>query len=451
MMEIKNKKVGVIGLGKTGFDTAMFLLKREADVFVSEREENEEIKRRGEILEKEGVKVEIGNHSENFLKDVELVVLSPGVSEEIEVCRNLKKRNIPVISEIELAYKFSPSKKIIAITGTNGKTTTTSLVGFIFKKAEFPSVVCGNIGNTFIGEVEKINEETWVILEVSSFQLEKISKFTPFIACLLNIAEDHLDRYKSFKDYVDAKKRIFENQKRNEWAILNCDDNTCREISEKLNSRKLFFSIKDDKREMFYRDGIIFSRFKISGKLIDMNKTSLSGKGNIYNVMAGCLISLISGVESEKIKRGVYEFTPLPHRFEKIAEINGITFINDSKATNPHAVLNSVSSVEKGKIILILGGRNKALSFSDLKRLIKEKVKLLILFGEAKEKIANELKNSGVPKVFANSLKEVVKIAVEKGRKGDTVLFSPGCASFDMFENYKERGDAFKREVQSLL
>ena len=202
---------------------------------------------------------------------------------------------------------------------------------------------------------------------------------------------------------------------------------------------------------MFYRDGIIFSRFKISGKLIDMSKTSLSGKGNIYNVMAGCLISLISGIKPEDIKRGVYEFTPLPHRFEKIAEINGITFINDSKATNPHAVLNSISSVEEGKIILILGGRNKGLSFSDLKRLIKEKVKLLILFGEAKEKIANELKNSGVPKVFANSLKEVVKIAVEKGREGDTVLFSPGCASFDMFENYMERGNAFKREVQSLL
>lgn len=452
-MEIKNKKIVVAGMGKTGFDTAVFLAERGADVFVTENGSTEQAKKIASDLEKKGIKTEIGGHTEKFIEGAQMLVPSPGVPNNSLPIRYAETKKIPVISEIELAFAFSPTEKIIAITGTNGKTTTTSLTGAIFKEANIPSVVCGNIGNTFIGEFDKLTADTYVVLEISSFQLEKTKKFRPFIACLLNIAEDHFDRHFTMQNYIDAKKRIFANQTEDDFAILNCDDAYCRDIAKTLKAGTLFFSRKEIPEKGVYLKGkTVFSNMNKSGEIIDIKKTKLWGKGNSENIMASVLIGLLCGIEETAIRKAVYEFTPLPHRMEKVAEIKSVSFINDSKSTNPHSIINALESIEeKNNAVLIMGGKNKDISFVSVIPYFKNKVKLLVLLGEAKEFLYQEFKNCGIPLKLAGSMKETVGISFQSASAGDIVLFSPGCASFDMFKNYKERGNAFKKEVNSLL
>ncbi|MBN1445026.1 MAG: UDP-N-acetylmuramoyl-L-alanine--D-glutamate ligase [Candidatus Omnitrophica bacterium] len=452
IMEIKNKKIVVAGMGKTGLDTAVFLAKRGADVFVTESSASEEVKKTATGLEAKGIKTETGGHTEKFMEGAAMLVPSPGVPDNSLPIRNAENKKIPVISEIELAFAFSPTEKIIAITGTNGKTTTTSLTGAILKEAGIPAAVCGNIGNTFIGEFDKLAPDTHVVLEISSFQLEKTKKFKPFIACLLNIAEDHFDRHFSMRNYTDAKKKIFANQAGDDFAILNYDDFYCMNIAKTLKSKTLFFSRGEISGKGIYLEGkTVFSKLNGSREIIEIDKTRLWGKGNSENIMASVLIGLLCGVEDDTIRKAVYGFTPLPHRMEKAAEINGVFFINDSKSTNPHSVINALESIEeKNNAVLIMGGKNKDISFVSVIPYFKNKVKLLVLLGEAKEFLHEEFKNCGIPLKLAGSMKETVSISFQNASAGDIVLFSPGCASFDMFKNYKERGDVFKKEVDSL-
>jgi len=452
MMEIKNRKIGIIGLGISGFDSSIFLIDNGANVYISEKNYNDEIKERIDILKEKGAKIEIGSHTEEFLKDVDFVVISPGVDERIENLDFLKKRGIPVISEIELAYNFSKSKKIIGITGTNGKTTTTTLLGEIFKNSNYKSVVCGNIGNTFIGEIKNIDEDTWVILEISSFQLEKIKSFKPYIACLLNIDYDHFDRYSNMEEYISAKKRIFENQDEKDFSVLNFDNYWIKRLLKEIKSKKLFFSFSKIFNGAYYENGGIFINVDGKTRRIKTDKIKLYGKGNIENIMACSLISVLCGIEEDIVQKTIENFKPLPHRMEIVAEIDGIVFINDSKSTNPHSVRNSILSIDKkNKIILILGGKDKGFPYYQLKKYLKDRVKFIILFGEAKERIKNELKSLNIPIETVESLRGCILLAKKIGKRGDTVLFSPGCSSFDMFKNYKERGDVFKKEVLSLL
>lgn len=442
-MNLKNKKVAIAGFGKTGFDVAKFLLNQGAKVYISDIQEDEE--KHKKIKELSGkVEYEFGAHSPSFFEDKDLIVISPGVDEKklLEI-----RGRIPVISEIELAYIFSPSRKIIAITGTNGKTTTTLMMGNVFKYARFPHIVCGNVGNTFIGEIEKVKEDTFVIIEVSSFQLEKIKKFHPFIGIILNIADDHFDRYSSFEEYVKAKEKIFINKKKNDWAVLNGDDEVCAEIGKKIKGNRIFFGFSDN-FEVYFKNGCIY--FK-NEKIVDFEKTELSGKGNIYNTMAVICAGKICNIGNKDIERGIINFNPPAHRMEKVREINGVTFINDSKATNPHSVKNALESLPDGKIILLMGGLDKDLSFSSLKNLIEKKVKILILFGQARDKIEKELKSKKINIVKFEDLRQSVLFAFKNSKRGDIVLLSPGCASFDQFKNYKERGDVYKREVSNLL
>lgn len=447
-MEVKNKKIGIIGFGITGFDTALFLSDKGAKVYVSDKGE---IDRKNE-LEKRGIKFEIGKNSFEFLKDMDFLVLSPGVDERTDIIRLLKYKKIPIISEIEIAYQFCESKKIIAITGTNGKTTTVSLLGNIFKTASISHVVCGNIGNTFIGEIKNINSNTWVILEVSSFQLEKIKNFKPYISCLLNIDYDHLDRYLNIEEYIEAKKKIFVNQTKDDYAILNFDDYYTKKFLKEIKSKKLFFSFSPIFKGIYFQGKSIYLNLKNREKIFDIENRKLYGKGNIANIMASTLISIICGIEPEIIKKGIENFEPLAHRMEKVVEIDGITFINDSKSTNPHSVKNALESINGEKnVILILGGKDKGFPFSKIKKYIKVKTKFIILFGEAKEKIKKELQGIKIPMEFVENLKDAVILSKKIGKKGDFVLFSPGCSSFDMFKNYKERGDVFKKEVRNLL
>ncbi|MFN4227233.1 MAG: UDP-N-acetylmuramoyl-L-alanine--D-glutamate ligase [Candidatus Ratteibacteria bacterium] len=453
MIEIKGKKIGIVGLGKSGFDTGIFIIENGGEVYISDSNVNDELKEKSIILKEKGAKIEIGRHSPEFFKDVEFIVISPGVDERLDFIVCLKKKNIPIISEIELAYNFSKSKKIIAITGTNGKTTTTTLLGNIFKKANYPSVVCGNIGNTFIGEIKNISEETWIILEVSSFQLEKIVNFRPYISCLLNIDYDHFDRYADMKEYIQAKKRIFENQTIDDYSVLNFDDYYTKKIIKEIKSKKNFFSFSRIFKGVYYENESIYLKMDSKNlKILKTENLKIQGKGNIANIMACCLISFISGIDFETMKIAIENFNGLPHRMEKVAVIDNITFINDSKSTNPHSVKNSILSLNgKNNIILILGGKDKGFPYYQLTKYLKSKVKFIILLGEAKERIKKELKSSNIPMEYVQNLKEAVILSKKIGKKGDYVLFSPGCSSFDMFKNYQERGDVFKKEVLSLL
>ncbi len=453
-MEIKNRKIAVAGMGKTGVDTAFFLAKRGALVYVTENAATEQVKKSAAELETKGIRTEIGGHTEKFMEGAELLVSSPGVPDKSLPIMYAENRKIPVISEIELAFAFSPTKKIIAVTGTDGKTTTTALTGAIFMKAGLPSVVCGNIGNTFIGELDRLDADTWVVLEISSFQLEKTRTFRPLVACLLNIAEDHFDRHLSMENYVDAKKRVFANQGMDNFAVLNHDDSYCRSIARDLKSRKFFFSRENMIEKGVYLNGnVVFSNMsEDTGGIIEIDRTNLWGKGNSENVMASVLTGLICGIDRNTIREAVYEFTPLPHRLEKVAEIKGVLFINDSKSTNPHSVINALSSIEeKNNAILIMGGQNKDISFLSVIPHFKNRVKLLVLLGEAKEFLQAEFKNCKIPVRPVNSMEEAVRIGFKNASSGDIVLLSPGCASFDMFRNYKERGDAFKKAVNSSL
>lgn len=451
MMDIRDKKVVIAGLGQTGFDTAMFLNKKGAQVFVTESSENDDILKKSAGLKSMGIKTETGGHTEKFISGAEMIIPCPGVPDTSLPVMFGKKNSLPVISEIELAYRFSPSRKIISITGTNGKTTTTSLLGFIFCKAGLPASVCGNIGKTFISEIDNLEKETFVILEASSFQLEKTINFRPFIGCLLNIESDHIDRHLSLHGYIEAKRRMFSNQKETDWAILNYDDINARKTGNGLSAKKSFFSMEKNFEEGAYFDGKRISIFSRGTKnVLSVQKTKLSGTGNIYNIMAAALAGIICGIDCSIIQSSVDEFRPLPHRFEKLGEKNGLIFINDSKSTNPHSVASALKSSPRGKTLLILGGRNKQASFTEVSSLISEIARVVILFGEAAGEIHAQIKESGVKCFFAEGLRDAVKISCENSAPGDTVLFSPGCASFDMFRNYKERGDAFKKEVELL-
>jgi len=453
-MEIKNKKVVVAGLGKTGIDTALFLADMGARTFVTESCGGENACRNASLLKEKGIECETGGHTEKFLEGAELFVASPGIPDTSLPVRYAKEKGIPLISEIELAFSFSKSRKIVAVTGTNGKTTTVSLTGELFKNAGLPCIVCGNIGNTFIGELDKIQKDTWIILEASSFQIEQTKTFRPFLGCLMNVAEDHFDRHSSMETYAAAKKRLFANQNETDIAVLNYDDNFCRDAVGEIKAKKFFFSHSAAGRKGVHIKGTeIFSN--LSGKeekIAEISGTRLWGKGNEENMMASVLIGLLCGISDKNIiRKTMNEFIPLPHRLEKVAMVNSVVFINDSKSTNPHSVINALDSIEeKNNTVLIMGGKDKKTSFAGVIPHLKNRVKMLVLLGETKEIIAEEFRDTGIPHETAGTLKEAVHTALRNTEPGDIVLFSPGCSSFDMFTDYKERGNVFKKEVQSL-
>ena len=452
-MEIANKKVIVAGLGETGYDTALFLAGRGAKVFVTESGNSENIRKKASFLAGKGIRTETGGHTEKFISGARMLIPSPGISEESLPLDFARRNNIEVLSEIELAYIFSPSKKIVAITGTNGKTTTASILGLIFRKAKLPSTVCGNIGKTFIGEIDNIGKETFVVLEASSFQLERIRSFRPFVGCLLNIDQDHMDRHLSFTRYMEAKKNLFINQEESDRAVVNYDNACSKEIGGSLKAKTFFFSQEEALGEGAYIEGnkIVASTGR-DKKVFITDRFKIKGRGNNENIMASILAGMICRADTGAIQDALDEFKPLAHRFEKVAEVNGVSFINDSKATNPHSVINALKSIEPGRqAVLIMGGQNKNTSFGQLVPFIKKSVRCLILMGEAKELIAKETESAGKPLIFACSMKEAVRKGAEMAERGDALLLSPGCASFDMFANYKERGDAFKKEVGFLL
>lgn len=446
-MDLRNKKVTVVGLGASGLASALLLDENEAIVFATDSSDSEPVRKNASFLKKKYIETEIGRHTESFLEGTELFVVSPGVDKDsTPICYALKN-NVPVISEIELGCYFCRGP-IIAVTGTNGKSTVVSLLGKILAAAGKPFNVCGNIGKAFTGEVKNITKETFVILEVSSFQLERIETFRPLISVILNITEDHMDRYRSFKDYEDVKKRIFKNQKDNDITILNYD--LLKKMSPPRPFCRTFYFSAEKKVEGAYKaDGAVnvFLRNK-EKKLFNLDNLNLKGEHNTENILAATLVALLIDVDAGLIEKVIKDFKPLSHRFETLRAVGGVEFINDSKATNIDSTRRALKSLEK-KAVLIAGGKDKALSYEEIVPSLKKHVKSLVLIGETKEKIKKALKNA-VPLVECNTMEDAVGEGYRLAGKGGCVLLSPMCASFDMFANYKERGEAFKRAVEKL-
>lgn len=445
IMNVKDKNILVVGLGVSGYAAAKLLLSRGAKVFVTEEGSSEEIVSRRDELIFLGAEVEIGGHTEQFSQAAELLVVSPGISMDSVLVQQANEKNIPVIGEMELGFKFCKAP-IIAITGTNGKSTTTELIGNILVSSGVHSIVCGNIGNPLSGEVDKLTEESIAVVEVSSFQLETIRDFRPSVAVLLNVAEDHYDRHLGFQNYKEAKFEIFKNQTNEDYAIVHAGLSNDALISV-INAKTLFFG--DDNSNSFLSGGSVFVDF--SGKkegIITAAESPLKGDHNIENIEASALAAVSVGIAVEDVKKGIMTFSALSHRFQRIGEFGGVEFIDDSKATNIDATRRALESLDK-KTVLIAGGIDKGGDYFSVKDLMKRKVKAMVLIGEASEKLENEFSDD-IPVFSVSTMPDAVKKASEISSKGEVVLLSPMCSSFDMFSSYKERGEVFQRAVKEL-
>lgn len=449
MTELKGKKVLVVGLGRSGEASALFLQKKGALVRLTEAADSPELKEKKKDLAASGIEVELGCHSERFISSVDLVVTSPGVPPETLPLLYASKKKIPVWSEMELAYRFCPVP-ILAVTGTNGKSTAVTLLFDILKAAGKKVVLAGNIGTPFISTAAELNGKDAVVLEVSSFQLEWIEKFRPKIAVLLNVTADHLDRYPDFESYLAAKTRLFENQGTKEIAVINYDDPVCRKIARKIKSQVYYYSRREPDGK-FFTDGKTV--FLPEGKpLLDFPESRMFGGHNHENMVAVCAAAHLFGIGPNAMAEGIRNFQPLRHRLELVAEKNGVKYIDDSKATNVDSTLRALQafSGKEKRLILILGGKDKGGSYLPLKPEIEKKVKTLILLGESAERIATELRGlCSIQK--AKNLTECVRSAKSLAAAGDVVLLSPACSSFDLFKNYGERGDIFKKAVLAAL
>ena len=440
-MQLKNKKILIVGFGVTGVATAQFLINQGAFVTVADRKKEQELGSQELLIRDLGIKIELGAHRIETFEKADLIVISPGVPHTIESVIKAKEQGVPVMGEIELASKFI-TEPIIAVTGTNGKTTTTTLLCKMLEESGLNVFVGGNIGNPLIAYADKREKAEIVVIEVSSFQLDTIDTFRANVAVLLNITEDHMNRYPDLDAYAKSKARIFENQQYNDTAVLNGSDPVVCSLSKDILSRKVFFSSKEKKGVTISNENII-SQENISRLLADFK---LPGKHNMENATAASLAALAAGGTFEGVGSALRKFKGLSHRLEHINTLNGIDFFNDSKATNVDSVAKALETFER-PIVLIMGGRNKGSKFYALRDLINKHVKKLILIGEAKEDIMAELGNIK-PVEVAATMEDAVFKAYHIAKPGDIILLSPACASFDMYNNYAQRGEDFCKAVE---
>ena len=447
-MDLKGKKVLVVGLARTGIATAKFLKAKGSLVTATEVKPKEEMKEAVQALKGMDISTEWGGHqTETFLKQ-DIIVVSPGVDLNIEPIQKAIKQGVRVVSEIELAYHFIHAP-IIAVTGTNGKTTTTLLVGEMLKEDGRKVGVGGNVGEPLILFADGKDRWEVLVVEISSFQLEAIEDFRPRISVLLNITEDHLDRYPRYDDYIEAKVRIFANQNSGDLAVLNRDDPIVMQFREKVKAKKVLFSLKEKLGEGAFSNGqTIFLRLGEKGEEYSIAKTPLEGIHNVENMMAALTTARIFGCSKKSIQTVLDRFKGLEHRLEFVREIKGVRFYNDSKGTNVGSVVKSLQSFSE-PVTLIAGGKDKNGDLSPLEALIQKRVKHLILIGEAKERMNREL-GGLTDTVMAKTMEKAVLLAHQKAKAGEVVLLSPACSSFDMFKDYKERGQVFKEAVKRL-
>lgn len=441
-MNFKNKRVTIIGLAESGFSAAKFLKALRAKVRVSESSDTPEVRGRLKFLG--DVEYEVGGHTRQFITNADVMVISPGVPINAECVKWAGQKKMPVLSELELGGLFCRAP-IIAVTGTNGKSTTSTLIHEILKANDIKSFLLGNIGTPLCEEVLNIKRNSVVSLEVSSFQLEAIRRFRPKAAVYLNLTQDHLDRYRDMAEYAKVKSRIFENQKRTDYAVLNYDDAALRPLGGKINSKVFYFSVKERVRGI-YLDGekVMLNLAKKPEEVCGRGDIALSGEHNAGNALASILaVKLIK--KDAKALPVLKNFTGLRHRLELAAESGGVKYIDDSKSTTVDSAIKALNSLPGG-VILIAGGRDKGSDYSPVKS-HEDKLKCVILIGEARDKIRNDLNGLSAPILDAKTMKDAVSLAKQMAKDGDAVLLSPMCSSFDMFKDYKERGEAFSAAV----
>jgi UDP-N-acetylmuramoylalanine--D-glutamate ligase len=457
-MELKDKRVLVVGLGKSGVASALFLKAHGARVTVSDTKSGDELRNEIPALLDHGITVETGGHGERTFRGQDLIVVSPGVSVDAPLLVQARAMGEAVIGEIELAAQFLPGP-IVAITGSNGKTTTTTLTGEILTGGGLPTLVGGNIGTPAISLAERAKSDSVIVLEVSSFQLETIQTFRPKVAVVLNVTPDHLDRHRTLEAYVDAKARIFENQEGDDFAVLNEDDPTCVALAARTRARVFWFSrLKEVKQGAWVREGSILFRDgpglqeKAQREIMLVSEIPLKGAHNLENVLAAVCAGALMGCAPEKIRQAVRDFKAVEHRLEFVATIRGVDYYNDSKATNVDATIKALESFP-ANIHLILGGKDKGSDYTVLNDLLRQRVKRVYTIGAAAAKIESQIvspKSGGVEVVHAETLENALRKANAVAQPGDVVLLAPACASFDQFKNYEQRGQAFKEIVRGL-
>lgn len=452
-MDLNNKIVLLVGLAKTGVSTIKKLDKLGAKIIVNDIKSKDQLKDIIKQIENlDSVEYILGHHLED-ISNIDLTIVSPGVPLDLPFIKKLQSENINIIGEVELAYKLSENPTFVGITGTNGKTTTTSLVGEIFKKASKDSYIVGNIGNPVIDTVDLTDENSFLITELSSFQLESIEDFKPRVSTIINITEDHLNRHHTMENYINAKANIFKNQDANDFCILNYDDEIVRELGNKTNAKVLYFSQKEKVSQGAYLDDNKNIVIKVNDKeikLLNKDELSLPGNHNLENCMAAILMSYVLGIDLEIIKDTLKTFKSVEHRLEFVTDKDGIMFVNDSKGTNPDSTIKAITSYDK-PIVLIAGGKDKQSDFTEMISYATKNVKAIVLLGETADKIEQTAKLQGMNNIFrVSDMKEAVKTAYKLAQSGDVVLLSPACASWDMYPNFEARGLDFKENIYNL-
>src|SRR6202171_5675463 len=446
--ELRGKRVLVVGLARTGVATAQFCAARGAKVTATDARSESEIGEATKSLRAAGVHLELGGHKEETFLEQDLIVASPGVPADAPLLQAARAKGVTIWSEIELADRFLKGR-MIGITGSNGKTTTTSLIAHILKSAGIPTILAGNIGTPLISQVEQTNDQTITVVELSSFQLELIDTFRADISVFLNLTPDHLDRHHTLEAYGAAKARIFEHQTESDSAVLNADDPATRPYAP-AKPQVFWFSRKQRVAlGAFVRENEIV--FRQDGKdevVLKLQDIPLAGAHNVENVLAAVTVARLAGAQAAHIASGVRSFAGVEHRLEFVAEIGGVRYYNDSKATNVDATLKALDAFP-GRILIVLGGKDKGSDYTALQRPLREKAILALLIGAAAEKIEKQITGS-VAIERAGVIERAVDIASHAARRGDVVLLAPACASFDQFQNYEHRGRVFKELVHQL-
>ena len=451
-MDLKNKRVLVVGLGKSGLSAAMFLREQGARVTVSDTRSAVALEKEIPALLEAGIMVESGGHGLLTFRRQDLIVVSPGVPMDTPEVKQVVAFGLPVIGELELASRYLQGR-IVAITGSNGKTTTTTLVGKIFADARVPTLVGGNIGLPVIDLVPKSTPETVSVLEVSSFQLETVEEFHAWIAVVLNITPDHLDRHGSFEKYAAAKARITERQTADDFLVLNAEDKETQMVALKTKAQIYWFSGRRPIKQgaFVHGESILFipREGAKAEPVMPVSEIHLKGAHNVENVLAAVCAARLAKIPAESVRASVAAFRAVEHRLELVRTLNRVEFYNDSKATNVDAAMKAVASFPKG-VHLILGGKDKDSDYSVMADLLKERVKVVYTVGSAAEKIERQL-HGVVKMVSAQTVQSAVAEAAKAAVAGDVVLLSPACSSFDQFENYEHRGQVFRQSVNELI
>lgn len=441
---MKYKNILVLGLGISGVSIVKALSDlSDINIYIYDNKEKDKLSK--SINQLVNIKYELNNKLEDInLDNIDLVVKSPGFPIKSKEIESIEKKNIEIITDIELFYKINHSGKVVAVTGTNGKTTTVSIIKNILDKKYKNTYLCGNIGIGVLDYVHNFTKEDIMVIEASSFQLNNIDKFRPNISIITNIKPDHLDWHGTYEEYEKAKLNIVKNQTSKDFTILNYNDEYLRKLSKDMKSKILFYSIDKVLEEgVFIENNIIKARYLNKNYIFtDIKNLKIFGKHNLQNILAAVGVGLLLGLNEEEIVCGIVEFNAISHRFEYIGKVNGVSFINDSKATNIDSVFSAIESVDKDiPINLILGGFDKGLDFSDLMKLIKDRVKNVVCLGQTSNKILSEAEKIGYKNIKqVSNMKEAVDVLFESSKVGDLLLLSPACASWGMYNNYEERG-----------